>query len=55
MVPTDHISERVAAVGLRVERVMALEKIPVAKRYRFKIFLSKHFKQNFDLALYLFD
>jgi len=42
MVPADHVRECVAAVGLRVERVMALEKSPVGKSDRFEIFLTKY-------------
>ncbi|WP_235283137.1 hypothetical protein [Methanosarcina sp. 2.H.A.1B.4] len=55
MVPADHIRERVAAVGLGVKRVMTLEKAPVGKSDRFEIFLTKHFKQDSDLALNLFE
>jgi hypothetical protein len=47
MAPANHIREGVVAVGLRVERVMALEKSPICKRDRFEIFLTKHFEQNF--------
>jgi len=38
MVPADHVRERVAAMGLRVERIMTLEKSPIGKRNRFEIF-----------------
>jgi len=47
MVPADHARESVVAVGLRVERIMALEKSPICERDRFEIFLTKHFKQDF--------
>jgi hypothetical protein len=53
MVPAEHARESVVAVGLRVKRVMALEKRPICERDRFEIFLIKHFKQDF-LASYLF-
>jgi len=52
MIPADHIRESIVAVGLRVECVMALKKSPICKRYRFEIFLTKHFKQDF-FASYL--
>jgi hypothetical protein len=42
MVPADHICECIAAMDLRVECVMALEKGTVGKRNWFKVFLSKH-------------
>jgi hypothetical protein len=47
MAPADHASESVVAMGLRVECIMALEKIPICERDRFEIFLTKHFKQDF--------
>jgi hypothetical protein len=42
VVPADHVRESIAAVDLRVKRVMALEKSPVGKSDRFEIFLIKH-------------
>ena len=46
-----HTCKRVIAIGVRVERVMPLEKGSICKSNRFEIFLTKHFKQNFDLVL----
>ncbi|MFZ2500167.1 hypothetical protein [Methanosarcina sp.] len=43
MVPADHVRERVDAMVLRIECVMALKKSPVGKRNRFEIFLTQHY------------
>lgn len=51
VIPADHIRKSVVAVGLWVESKVAFEKGSIRESNWFEIFLTKHFKQNFDLAL----